>query len=140
MVGTDGSEGGDRAVDMAAKFATAAEAKLLVMTVVNSDIEQSQDMDRLARAEGGMGEAIELAANGILRRAKKRAHRQGAGSVEVQYSWGDPTEAIIETALRVKVDIIVVGRRGRGRLAGLLLGSVSQKLVSLAPCAVMVVP
>ena len=35
MVGTDGSEGGDRAVDMAAKFATAAEAKLLVMTVVN---------------------------------------------------------------------------------------------------------
>ena len=48
MVGTDGSEGGDRAVDMAAKFATAAEAKLLVMTVVNSDIEQSQDMDKLA--------------------------------------------------------------------------------------------
>jgi nucleotide-binding universal stress UspA family protein len=32
-----------------------------------------------------------------------------------------------------------MGRRGLGRLAGLLLGSVSQKVVSLAPCIVIVV-
>jgi nucleotide-binding universal stress UspA family protein len=36
--------------------------------------------------------------------------------------------------------MLVLGRRGRGRLAGLLLGSVSQKLASLAPCSVVIVP
>lgn len=59
--------------------------------------------------------------------------------VERIAAWGDPAETILECA-REAVDLVVLGRRGRGRLAGLLLGSVSQKLVSLAPCAVMVVP
>ena len=140
MVATNGSEGGDRAVDRAAALAKAGAAKLLVITVGNSSVEHSKGMDKLARAEGGIGEGIELAANEILQRARERAHRQGAGPVEVQYCWGDPAEAIIETAQRTGVDAIVVGRRGRGRLARLLLGSVSQKLVSLAPCAVVVVP
>lgn len=140
MVATDDSEGGNRAVDMASTFAKAAAAKLLVITVENSNVEHSKGIDELARAEGGLGEAIELSANKVLQRAKERAHRQGAASVEVEYCWGDPAEAIIEVARRKGVDAIVVGRRGRGRLAGLLLGSVSNKLVSLAPCPVVVVP
>jgi hypothetical protein len=37
------------------------------------------------------------------------------------------------------IEMLVVGRRGRGQLAG-LFGGVSQKLVTLAPCIVIVVP
>jgi nucleotide-binding universal stress UspA family protein len=140
MVATDGSEGGDRAVDMAAALAKAAAATLLVITVANSEFAHREGIDELAQAEGGFGEAVEFAANAILQRGKKRARLQGAVSVEVQHCWGDPAEAIMEMAQSKRTDLIVVGRRGRGRLAGLLLGSVSQKLVSLAPCAVTVVP
>jgi nucleotide-binding universal stress UspA family protein len=72
--------------------------------------------------------------------AKERARRIGVSDIQVQTSWGDAAEANIEIARREGVNMIVLGRRGRGRLTGLLLGSVSQKLVGLAPCAVVVVP
>jgi len=138
VAATDGSEGADRAIDMAATLAKATASKLLVITV--GDSFSGEGVEELARAEGGIGEALELIGNQIMRRARERAVAQGAPSVEVQLRWGDPTEAVIQSAQDAKADAIVVGRRGRGRLAGLLLGSVSQKLVSLAPCAVIVVP
>lgn len=52
---------------------------------------------------------------------------------------GDPAEAIIRIADTRKCDLIVMGSRGLGRLAGLVLGSVSQKVVSHAPCPVLIV-
>jgi nucleotide-binding universal stress UspA family protein len=138
LVATDGSEGAGRAVDMAAALAKATAARLLVTTV--GDNFARDGVEELARSEGGLGEALELIANDILQRSRQRALAQGVPAVEVQVGWGDPAEAIMQMAQRLEADLILVGRRGRGRLAGLLLGSVSQKLVSLAPCAVVVVP
>ncbi len=50
-----------------------------------------------------------------------------------------PAEAIISVASTRKSDVIVMGSRGRGTLAGLLLGSTSQKVVAHAPCPVLIV-
>jgi nucleotide-binding universal stress UspA family protein len=52
---------------------------------------------------------------------------------------GDPAESIINVAGTRASDIIVIGSRGLGRLAGLLLGSTSQKVVAHAPCPVLIV-
>jgi nucleotide-binding universal stress UspA family protein len=138
MVATDGSDGADRAIDVAAAVAKALGANLSVLTVGGNL--SSEEMRQLARAEGDLGDALESLSNEILRRAKDRAQRIGVPAVRLQVAWGDAAETIIEAARRERVDAIVIGRRGRGRLAGLLLGSVSQKVASLAPCIVIVVP
>jgi len=52
---------------------------------------------------------------------------------------GDPGEAIIDVANTRNSEIIIMGSRGLGRLAGLLLGSTSQKVVAHASCPVLIV-
>lgn len=59
--------------------------------------------------------------------------------VQTEILEGDPASAIIEMAKNHNSDVIVMGSRGLGRLAGLLLGSTSQKVVSHAPCPVLIV-
>jgi nucleotide-binding universal stress UspA family protein len=60
--------------------------------------------------------------------------------VSVRFNSNRAPQTIIDIAQEKQADAIVVGRRGAGRIAGLLLGSVSQKLVSLVPLPVIVIP
>ena len=52
---------------------------------------------------------------------------------------GYPPAALVEYAGEVGADLIVVGSRGRGDLASLVLGSTSHRVVNHAPCDVLVV-
>jgi len=52
---------------------------------------------------------------------------------------GQIADAIINVAEARNCDLIIMGSRGLGRLAGALLGSNSQKVVSEAPCPVLIV-
>ena len=138
LIATDGSEAANRALDAAAGFAKATGSKLSILTVGGNL--SGDEMRQLARAEKDIGAALNSMSDRILIDARKRASAIGAPDVATEVRWGDPTEAIIAAARTGNVDAIVVGRRGRGRLTGLLLGSVSQKVASLAPCVVMIVP
>ena len=138
IVATDGSAGANRAIDTAARLAKAMGADLLILTVGGNI--SGEELRRLASIDGDVSEALKSASDRVLERARKRALRIGAIAIKLQCGWGDPAEVIIDAVRREKATILVVGRRGRGRLSGLLLGSISQKVASLAPCTVMVVP
>ncbi len=53
---------------------------------------------------------------------------------------GGAAHAIAEIAGQEHSDVIVVGTRGRTALTGLLIGSVTQRLLHIAPCPVLAVP
>ena len=53
---------------------------------------------------------------------------------------GGAAHAIADFAKGENADVIVVGTRGHTAVAGLLLGSVTQRLLHIAPCPVLAVP
>ncbi len=138
VVPTDGSAGANGAVDVAAELTKACSGKLFIVTIAG-DIPW-EEIRELERAGKNIGGALEGHSMEILNAAEKRAQRFGVTDIELQIGWGDPATSIIKIAAREAADTIVLGRRGRGRMAGLLLGSVARKVVSLAPCPVIVVP
>ena len=52
---------------------------------------------------------------------------------------GDAAESIVETAEETQADLIIVGQRGMTATPSFLLGGVSQKVATYAPCSVLVV-
>jgi nucleotide-binding universal stress UspA family protein len=70
----------------------------------------------------------------------KQAADVGLGDVKVtrQEAVGHAARILLDAAK--DADLLVVGTRGHGGFAGLLLGSVAQSLVAHAPCPVVVVP
>lgn len=136
LVATDGSDPAGRAIALAATLAEAMDADLRLLTV-GSGL-GPVEARRIAHAEGDLGAAIDADAAALLDGAEAIARKNGATRIERIAAWGDPADTALDYARHA--DMLILGRRGRGRVAGLLLGSVSQKLVSLASIPVVVVP
>jgi nucleotide-binding universal stress UspA family protein len=128
LFATDGSDDATHVADVAAELARAANARLSIVAIGQDAADEESGAP--ARADHNVKRAVN--SERILQRAKERAQGRGVSDVGVQFGRGDPAAVIIESARRMRVDAIVMGRRG--------LGLVSQKVASLAPCIVIVVP
>ncbi len=148
LAATDGSESADRAIDVAADMARKADCDLFLVNVAHvpphagySPENLDPGLKTLLEAERiPLAELYESTAKDILAKAVKRAEAQRAPRIHTLASTGETAEAILEIAKDRQVNTIVVGKRGLGRLAGLLNGSISQKLAAEARCTIVIVP
>ncbi len=143
LVGVDGSESALKAVDVAANLAKTSDGQILLLHVVqvSAIAEEALNISATAHLSENPKGILERLSQDVLEGARKRAQRVGLTDQQVATLSADGNQAreIIRTAKRRKVDLIVVGSRGRSRLEGLLLGSVSQKVSALSPCPCLIV-
>jgi nucleotide-binding universal stress UspA family protein len=114
---------------------------LLVVNVVGGYGLPQKAMLQLTRSEQAwLKEFLESLSAETLTKARERARAAGADQIQLESRAGDVAQSVIAIANEKAADVIVVGKRGAGLVERLLLGSVSEKVVRLAPLPVIVVP
>jgi nucleotide-binding universal stress UspA family protein len=116
LVATDFSDTGDAALDVAGQYARALHARLHLLHVFTEDVDTTRLLGDAAAAVGGDVPVL----------------MAGIG--------GDPAEEILRYGTQHAIDLIVVGTHGRTGVSRVLLGSVAERVVRGARCAVLVVP
>ncbi|ADH93303.1 universal stress protein [Arcanobacterium haemolyticum] len=131
VVGVDGSAHAKTALQRAVWEADRWGAKLSIVATVNTAaatwipadtfrddfLEEVADSVRVQLAEVDEGREID---------------------VDIHAIEGNPAQVLVEFSK--EVDLLVIGTRGRGGFAGLLLGSTSQSVLAITECPTMVVP
>jgi len=145
LVAVDGSDHSKRAVACAASIAGKFDAQLIVMHVmkhIGSDrVPKSlKHLARIEHIEVSEADILQSTADGITTEARDLAETNGAIDIETIVETGDPADRIVEYCNARNVDLVVMGRRGLGDVASLLLGSVSHKLAQRTSSACLTVP
>jgi nucleotide-binding universal stress UspA family protein len=149
VCGVDGSSDSRRALDVAAQYARQLGSRLIVVNVVPvhdfvvpSPSHRYAAMGRPATLTPHMldtsTEAEMEASQALLEQLVAGVEVRGVA--ERRTMLGIPAEQLAELADDVGAELIVVGSRGRGAFRAAFLGSVSNSLVGIARCPVLVVP
>lgn len=122
VVAVDGSENSDKALVPACDIALKYGARLY-----------------LVHAPQPASDPAAPSGRAVLDKARSRAEALGCTPADAILGDDEPADEILRAAATVGADLIVMGRRGLGGVAGLFLGSVSQKVSQRANCSVMTV-
>ncbi|MEO9296107.1 MAG: universal stress protein [Nitrososphaera sp.] len=137
VVAIDLSEHAKRCVAFAASLAKSTRCEVIFLTVIkNSDIVDSEgriDHARLLKAE----DDAKLVHEELVVRSNLFSFQSAVRSEFIRSD--DVANAICDCCKSIDADMVIVGRRGLGFLKGVLLGSVSEKVVKDASCSVTIV-
>jgi nucleotide-binding universal stress UspA family protein len=141
LVSTDGSELAHRAVTHALALAKSVGAKVTAMTVEAPfnvhHVPTSKDYE-MSAAFVQHAEQAKAHAGKILSRVADAARSAGVSCEVVQIEQDHPYKGIIETAKQKGCDLIVMASHGRSGIAALVLGSVTNKVLTHTDIPVLV--
>ena len=140
LVAADGSPHANRALDFAARLARELrEVEVTLINVGHIPIAESPPIGMPVYEDFGAAEqALERAGRQILENAAKPFVGNDMRVTPI-YRSGDPAAEITRAAREGRIDLVIVGARGLSQFSGLILGSVSEKVLHAAPCPALVV-
>ena len=133
VVASDGSQGARRALSFAADLAKTHGVELHMISV-----------EELPQFPASVDEVVEekSVANTFFQRvtadAEAEARTQGI-ALKTHVRAGHAVRTIVEFVERERADMLVIGYMGHSALYNRVIGSTTDRLVELAPCAVLVV-
>lgn len=139
LVALDFSKPSERALGLAIELAGKLDARLTLLHVVHPPTFSAGPDVGLGAAYANLMEQMEADANHAMAASKQRAREAGLEGDTVLMH-GVPFQQIVDFSGDRQVDLIVMGTHGHTGLQHVLLGSVAEKVVRLAPCAVLVTP
>ena len=142
LVGIDGSEESMRAAEYAVSIAKLYNAELIAINVLTPDIGYVYSSPGAESPPLTVREIILLAEDEArlwFDKIKKKANKEIQMTTEVIVAKRSVLSTVLEYVIDQKIDLIVVGTRGRSGIKKMLLGSIASGLVTYAPCPILVV-
>ncbi len=138
LVPVDGSKYSSEGIKVASHYAKSKNAEVYLMTVIPSvsDI----DLELTASERDRLLESMKRRGEDILSKESEFIKNLGVSHVNTVLATGpSPAQEIVAFAEKEKVDLIVIGSRGRTASQRFHIGSVAANVVSHTPCCVYVV-
>ena len=141
LVPVDGSDYSLAAAQTAVKMAETHQSTITLLHIVNHS--------QLLNMGSPLPQSMPLVTDVMISGLNEVGHKTIEGileklgpltvPVETEVTWGNAAQVIVDLANEHICDLIIMGSRGLSPISGMLMGSVSDRVVQLAKCPVMVI-
>jgi nucleotide-binding universal stress UspA family protein len=139
LVASDFGEAAEAALNYGRELASRFGATLHVLNVIENFYVTTFGAETYSAFVPEMQRELENAARRRLDEALIDSDGSGPQTRPAVMTSGSPAYAIVDYAQEFDIDLIVMGTHGRGVLAHLMMGSVAERVVRIAPCPVLTV-
>lgn len=139
LVAVDGSEWSDRAAERAISIAQKTDAEVHFISVLQWSKYKPLYVAEFSPPPQDTSEQEAAERKDLLDPLEEKYADSGV-KIKSHLYWGHPAEVIKEQAKKSHANMIFVGRRGRSKVADLLLGSVANSLSHTAGVPIVLVP